>query len=180
LVQQRIGFGYGEVLGRLLVEKRKHGLLRFSGGYMQAYARRTLLCGAFGSVLFWAGADAADEGAAEQELVQRLVGGPAVPSPLVHVQIPPVFGNGYSVPLTLIVDSPMTTADHVRTIHLFAPGNPIIPVANFRFTPQSGRAAIATRIRLAKSQTVIAVAEMSDGSRLMGRAFVKVDIDGCA
>lgn len=116
----------------------------------------------------------------DQALIERLTGGRAVVSPRVQLRMPPVFGNGYSVPLTLSVDSPMTDEDHVRTVHIIAPKNPIILVARLQFTPDSGRVAVSTRIRLAEPQTVLAVVEMNDGALLMARAPVKVDTDGCA
>lgn len=116
----------------------------------------------------------------DSDLIGHFTGAKAMPSARVHVQIPPVFGNGYSVPLTLVVESPMTEADHVRSVHVLAPKNPIILVARFNFTPACGRAMISTRIRLARSQNVVAVAQMSDGTWLQGRTWVKVDVDGCA
>ncbi|MGH6927078.1 MAG: thiosulfate oxidation carrier protein SoxY, partial [Dongiaceae bacterium] len=87
---------------------------------------------------------------------------------------------GYTVPLTFDVDSPMTEADHVRVVHVVAPRNPLVRVASFHFTPRSGRARVSTRIRLAEPQNVIAVAEMSDGSLLMAKTRVEVEINGCA
>jgi len=113
------------------------------------------------------------------ELITRLFGRTATYSPSVRLQMPAVFGNGYSVPLTLEADSPMTEANHVRALLVLAPGNPIPVVANFQFTPASGRAAITTRIRLSQPQAVIAIADMSDGALLMARSWVKVDTDGC-
>ncbi len=121
-----------------------------------------------------------DDDAAESKLVEQLIGRPAVISPRVHLSMPPAFANGYRVPMTLSVDSPMTEADHVRVVHVLAPKNPIVPAAEFHFTPQNGSAVISTRVRLAQSQAVLAVAEMSDGSLLMARSWVKVDINGCA
>jgi sulfur-oxidizing protein SoxY len=114
------------------------------------------------------------------ELVKRLLGRTAVESPQIHLDMPPVFGNGYSVPLTLSVDSPMTESDHVRRVHVLAPRNPIIVVAVFEFTSRSGRAAVSTRIRLSEPQTVLAVADMSDGALLVARTRVAVDSNGCA
>jgi sulfur-oxidizing protein SoxY len=116
----------------------------------------------------------------DPDVVERLTGRRATESPRVQLRMPPVFGNGYSVPLTLSVDSPMTENDYVRTIHIIAPKNPIVVVAKLQFTPESGRVAVSTRIRLAEAQTVLVVAEMSDGALLMARAAVKVDTDGCA
>jgi sulfur-oxidizing protein SoxY len=82
--------------------------------------------------------------------------------------------------LTLEVDGPMTQTDHVRLVHVLAPRNPIILVGSFQFTPQSGRACVSTRVRLAEPQNVLAAAEMSDGSVLMAKTWVKVDTNGCA
>jgi sulfur-oxidizing protein SoxY len=73
----------------------------------------------------------------------------------------------------------MTEADHVKAVHIFSEGNPIPNVASIRFSPASGRARAATRMRMAKTQNVIAVAEMSDGSVYMAKAKVKVTIGGC-
>jgi len=122
----------------------------------------------------------AEQDTQEAALIRAIAGGAAALSPRVHVDIPAVFGNGYSVPMTLRVESPMTEADHVQTIHVLAPLNPIVQVARFTFTPQSGRVEISTRIRLAKPQNVLAVALMSDGTRLLGRRFVTVQTDGCS
>jgi sulfur-oxidizing protein SoxY len=94
--------------------------------------------------------------------------------------MPPVFGNGYTVPLSLEVDSPMIQTDYVRVVHVLAPRNPIIIVGSFQFTPQSGRARVSTRIRLAEPQNVLAAAEMSDGTVLMTKTWVRVDTNGCA
>jgi len=116
----------------------------------------------------------------DNELVKRQFGRGATLSPRVHLEMPAAFGNGYSVPLTLVVDSAMTEADHVRVVHVLAPKNPIIVVAKFHFTQHSGKAAVATRIRLSEPQTVIAVAEMNDGALLMAGTWVKVDTDGCS
>ena len=116
----------------------------------------------------------------DKELVRQLTGQLPVESPRVQLQMPPVFNNGYSVPLTLEVDSPMTATDFVRVVHVLAPRNPITTLASFHFTPQSGRARVTTRIRLAEPQNVLAAAQMSDGSVLMAKTWVKVDTDGCA
>ena len=87
--------------------------------------------------------------------------------------------NGNTVPVGFEVQSPMTGADHVKAVHLFAEGNPEPSVASIRFSPASGRAKAATRMRLAKTQNIVAVAEMSDGSVYMAKTEVKVTIGGC-
>jgi sulfur-oxidizing protein SoxY len=115
----------------------------------------------------------------EVALAEQLFGRTPVLSDRLRLDMPPIFPNGYTVPLTLDVDSPMTEADHVRVVHVVAPRNPLIRVASFHFTPRSGRARVSTRIRLAEPQNVIAVAEMSDESLLMAKAWVEVEINGC-
>jgi sulfur-oxidizing protein SoxY len=97
----------------------------------------------------------------------------------VTLELPQIAENGNTVPVALSVDSPMTDSDYVKAVHLFADKNPRPDAATFRFTPGSGKAAVATRMRLAKTQNVIAVAEMSDGSVYMAKTEVKVTIGGC-
>jgi sulfur-oxidizing protein SoxY len=113
------------------------------------------------------------------DLVQQLAGGPVAVSGRVHLTMPAKFPTGYTVPLELEVDSPMTEDDHVRRVRVFAPENPLIEVAGFNFTPQRSVAHVSTRIRLAKPQHVIAVAEMNDGSLLATMTWVAVATDGC-
>jgi sulfur-oxidizing protein SoxY len=115
----------------------------------------------------------------EMALAEQLFGRTPVLSDRLRLDMPAVFPNGYTVPLALDVDSPMTETDHVRTVHVVAPRNPLVRVASFHFTPRSGRARISTRIRLAEPQNVIAVAEMSDGMLLMAKTWVEVEINGC-
>ena len=83
------------------------------------------------------------------------------------------------MPLTVEVESPMTEDDYVKAVHLFADGNPVPTVAKMNFTPRSGEAVASTRIRLAKTQKIHAVAEMSDGSFFTAAQEVKVTIGGC-
>ena len=116
----------------------------------------------------------------ETELVAMLFGSRPIQSDQLHLDLPRHFANGYTVPLALSVDSAMTEADHPRAVHVFAPGNPFLRVATYHFTPSSGKAMLSTRIRLAKPQNVIVVAEMSDGRVLMTKSWVEVEIDGCA
>ena len=81
--------------------------------------------------------------------------------------MPAVFQTGSTVPMDIDLDSPMTEGDHVRRIRVFAPLNPIVEVASFHFTPRRSLPRISARIRLAKPQDVVAVAEMNDGALLM-------------
>ena len=98
---------------------------------------------------------------------------------VITLELPQIAENGNTVPLGISIDSPMTEADHVTSVHLFAAGNPRPDVASFNFSPSNGYAEAATRMRLAKTQDIIAIAEMSDGKAYMTRAEVKVTIGGC-
>ncbi len=98
----------------------------------------------------------------------------------IRLSIPPIYKDGSSVPLTVEVDSPMTEADYVKRVHVVAPGNPLPEVASFLFTPLGGKASASTRIRLeAGNQTLVATAELSDGSVLTTKTSVRVTIGGC-
>jgi sulfur-oxidizing protein SoxY len=112
-------------------------------------------------------------------LALRLAGGREPRPGRVELELPQIAENGVTVPLTVRVESPMSEADHVRAVHVLAEANPEVAVLTFRFTPLNGRAELSTRIRLAQSQDVWAVAEMSDGSFWLGKAAVKVTIGGC-
>lgn len=97
----------------------------------------------------------------------------------ISLDLPEIAENGNTVPLTVEVESPMTEDDYVKAVHLFADGNPVPTVAKMNFTPRSGEAVASTRIRLAKTQKIHAVAEMSDGSFFTAAQEVKVTIGGC-
>lgn len=92
---------------------------------------------------------------------------------------PEIAENGNSVPISVAVDSPMTADSHVQSVIIMAEGNPNPEVITFHFTPASGMASASTRIRLAKTQNVIALAKMSDGSIHSAKSEVKVTIGGC-
>ena len=113
------------------------------------------------------------------EFVRRIFGRTAEESERIHLVMPKTFPTGYTVPMTLDVDSPMTESDHVRQIRVFAPQNPFIDVAGFHFVPQHSAPRVSTRIRLAKPQYVVAVAEMNDGALLMTKTWVEVATNGC-
>jgi sulfur-oxidizing protein SoxY len=97
----------------------------------------------------------------------------------IKLEIPRLAENGNIVPVTLTVDSPMTEQDYVKSIHLFAERNPLPRVLEVELGPRTGRARIATRIRLAVSQQVLAVAIMSDGTPWSTAADVEVTVGGC-
>jgi sulfur-oxidizing protein SoxY len=111
--------------------------------------------------------------------MREVVGEAAVRQGRVEVEIPPLAENGNSVSLMVKVDSPMTESDHVKSIHVFAEQNPLPNVAHFHLGPRAGRAQVSTRIRLASSQFVTAVAAMSDGSFWSGSAEVIITLAAC-
>ena len=114
------------------------------------------------------------------EALAKLAGGKApADGPMIKLDLPEIAENGNTVPLKVEVDSPMTADNYVKAIHLFADGNPNPDVASFHFTPASGKAAASTRVRLAKTQNIVAVAEMSDGAVYQPSREVKVTIAGC-
>jgi sulfur-oxidizing protein SoxY len=117
--------------------------------------------------------------AAMQEAIQKVLGSARVNPGKVKLELPPLSENGNAVPLTVSVESPMTDADHVRAIHVFTEKNPQPNVASFLLGPRAGRARVATRIRLADTQTVTAISELSDGSFWSGSADVVVTLAAC-
>lgn len=94
-------------------------------------------------------------------------------------EVPEIAENGNTVPFVITADSPMTADSHIKAIHLLSTENPQAGVATFRFTPESGKATVASRMRLAKSQDIVALAELSDGKLWVARTKVTVTIGGC-
>ena len=123
----------------------------------------------------------AEDAKTAEEEIKRLVGGKELAdgAKIISMDLPQIAENGNTVPLEISVESPMTEKDHVTAVHIVADGNPRPGVASFHFTPMSGRAQASTRMRLAKTQNVIAIAETSDGKAYMSKAEVKVTIGGC-
>ena len=120
----------------------------------------------------------ADAAATEKKMAEVLKGAKAK-SGGIKLDVPEIAENGNTVPVGFVVDSPMTTDNYVKAVHVFADGNPSPEVASFEFTPMNGEAGASFRMRLARTQNVIAVAELSDGSFLKASAKVKVTIGGC-
>jgi sulfur-oxidizing protein SoxY len=116
---------------------------------------------------------------AMREAIRKVVGGAPVKPGRVKLDLPPLVENGNTVPLGVSVESPMTQADHVKAIHVFTEKNPQPDVVGFRLGPRAGRASVSTRIRLADTQTVIAIAELSDGSFWSASAAVVVTLAAC-
>lgn len=113
------------------------------------------------------------------EALAKVTGGARVTEGRVKLALPGLAENGYSVPLTVSVDSPMTADDHVKAIHILSEKNPVAEIVQFNLTPRSGRAKVSTSIRMADTQKVMAVAEMSDGSFWSGGADIVVTLSAC-
>lgn len=142
--------------------------------------RRDLLLSGFTVLATATTVSSARAGDEAIELIERLTGKTATESDRIRLAMPATFPNGYTVPLTIEVDSPMTEDDHVKLVRVVAPRNPLIQVATFHFLPQCSQPRVSTRIRLAEPQHVLAVAEVSDGTLLMAKTWVEVATNGCA
>lgn len=97
----------------------------------------------------------------------------------IALRVPAVAENGGQVPVTVLVESPQTAAEHVTAIHVFATRNPTPGIASFRLTPLLARAEVQTRIRLAEDQRILVLAQMSDGRVRRAAAEIRVTTGGC-
>jgi sulfur-oxidizing protein SoxY len=113
------------------------------------------------------------------EVIARLVGTSKINQGKVKLGLPPLVENGHLVPLTVRVESPMNEADHVQAIHVYTDKNPLPEVISFYLGPRAGRAGIGTRVRLADTETVVAIAQMSDGSFWSDSVHVIVTTAAC-
>jgi sulfur-oxidizing protein SoxY len=111
--------------------------------------------------------------------IKQIVGAAAVQKGRVKVDLPPLIENGNAVALTVAVESPMTQADYVKAIHVFTEKNPQPNVMSVHLGPRAGRASVSTRIRLADTQKVVAIAQMSDGSFWSDELEVIVTLAAC-
>ena len=97
----------------------------------------------------------------------------------VTLDLPPLVENGNSVPMTVTVASPMTSENRVKAIHVFNEKNPQANVVSVRLGPRAGKASVSTRIRLADTQKITAIAEMSDGTYWSDTQDVVVTLAAC-
>jgi sulfur-oxidizing protein SoxY len=143
-------------------------------------SRRSLLAGAVGILMLPLGsvADAAPEDMAEA-MAEALGKDASIKPGRIKIELPQLAENGNSVPLKIAVESPMSAADHVKTIYIFSERNPVPSVVRFHLGPRSGVARVQTSIRLAGTQRITAVARMSDGSLWSGGADVIVTQAAC-
>jgi sulfur-oxidizing protein SoxY len=149
--------------------------------------RRRFLIGATGVVLVTAVPQARAQfvaqnearAAAMQAAIKTVVGDSPVNSGRIKLELPPLVENGNAVPLGITVESPMTDADHVKAVHIFTEKNPQPNVVSIQLGPRAGSANISTRMRLADTQTVLAIAEMSDGTFWRDEVEVVVTMAAC-
>lgn len=111
--------------------------------------------------------------------IRNVVGEAPVHTGKVKLDIPPLVENGNTVPITVSIESAMTADDFVSSIHVFNEKNPQPNIGSFHIGPYAGRAQISTRIRLADSQKVVAIARLSDGSFWSASADVVVTLAAC-
>ncbi|EFO29431.1 sulfur oxidation protein SoxY [Roseibium sp. TrichSKD4] len=128
---------------------------------------------AIGTKVSFANADATEAA------IMEFTGGATPAEGKISLDTPEIAENGNTVPVGVTVDSPMTADSYVASVLILADGNPNPAVATFHFSAISGDAEAKTRIRLAKTQNVVAVAKMNDGSTFIDRKEVKVTIGGC-
>jgi sulfur-oxidizing protein SoxY len=151
---------------------------------LQATRRRFLidtaaLAGAAGIWLPLATGPASATPASMRAAIRRVVGEAPVTKGKLKIDLPPLIENGNAVSLTVAVESPMTVEDHVKAIHVFTEKNPQPNVISVQLGPRAGRATFSSRIRLADSQKVIAIAQMSDGSFWSDEIEVIVTLAAC-
>jgi sulfur-oxidizing protein SoxY len=111
--------------------------------------------------------------------IRTVVGSAVVQNGKVRLEIPPLVENGNAVPMTVSVASPMTANDYVKSIYVFNEKNPQPNLGNFHLGPRAGRAQVSTRVRLADSQKITAIAKLSDGSFWSTTADVVVTLAAC-
>jgi sulfur-oxidizing protein SoxY len=111
--------------------------------------------------------------------IRNVVGEAVVRTGRVKLEVPPLVENGNTVPMTVSVQSPMTAEDHVKSIHVFNEKNPQPNMGNFYLGPRAGRAQVSTRIRLADSQKIVAIARLSDDSFWSATVDVVVTLAAC-
>jgi sulfur-oxidizing protein SoxY len=146
---------------------------------MTALSRRHVMAAGLGAGLAvsWRPAHALSDELAGA--LRGFTGGAATREGRVHFDIAPLVENGNTVPITVTVQSPMSAADHVQAIAVFNEKNPQRDVLVCRLTPASGKAVVSTRIRLATTQQLVAVAKMSDGSCWTHTVDVIVTLAAC-
>ena len=153
-------------------------------GMSQRTRRRFLvetaaLAGAAGLALRLDSDPAGATPASMQAAIRNVAGEAKLNKGRVKIDVPALIENGNAVPLTVSCESPMTQEDHVKAIHVFTEKNPQPNVIGVRLGPRAGRASVSTRIRLADTQKIVAVVQMSDGSFWSDEVEVIVTLAAC-
>ena len=147
------------------------------------YTRRQMLAfsaGAAGMAAFgFSAAPALADADATQKMIDEFAGGSTPAEGKITLTAPEIAENGNTVPISVEVESAMSGDDLCESVMILADGNPNPDVCTFHFSELSGSATATTRMRLAKTQNVIALAKMKDGSVFMDKKEVKVTIGGC-
>ena len=120
-----------------------------------------------------------DDDGDQAAAIRHIAAGRPIKPGRVKITLPELAENGNVVSFAVEVESPMTANDHVKTIHIVAGQNPLANIARFHLGPRAGRAKVAANIRLATTQTVAVLAEMSDGTLWSGAASVLVTLSAC-
>ena len=149
---------------------------------MRHLSRRAALALGAGSAAIalvgWSKSASATPQAAAADIA-KFTGGAKPETGKISIELPEIAENGNTVPLSISVDAPMTSADYVSDVLVVAEGNPNPGVATFHFTPLSGKAEASTRIRLATTQNIVVVAKTSGGKYFTASTLVKVTLGGC-
>jgi sulfur-oxidizing protein SoxY len=111
--------------------------------------------------------------------IRQVTGNAEIGKGKVKLDIPPLVENGNTVPMSVSVESPMTARDYVKAIHVFNEKNPQPNVVGIMLGPRAGKADVSVRIRLADTQQVVAIAELSDGSFWSDTVNVIVTVAAC-
>jgi sulfur-oxidizing protein SoxY len=114
-----------------------------------------------------------------QQAMNKIIGKQAVQNGRIYFELPPLIENGNLVSVKVAVQSPMTANDYVKAIHIIAEANPSPNVVSCFFSPLSGKAEVSTRIRLADSQNVWVLAQMSNGEFWQTSADTIVTLSAC-
>ena len=117
--------------------------------------------------------------ASMKQAIRQVVGEAHVKPGKVKLDLPPLVENGNSVAMSVTVDSPMTAKDHVKAIHVFTEKNPQPNIISVQLGPRAGKAEIQTRVRLADTQSVVAICELSDGSFWSDTVDVIITLGAC-
>ena len=142
-------------------------------------AETAAIAGAAGMGLPLGTEPAAATPASMRAAIRKVVGEAPLNRGKIKIDVPALIENGNAVPFTVSCDSPMTESDHVKAIHVFTEKNPQPNVISLQLGPRAGRASVSTRIRLADTQKVVAVAQMSDGSFWSDDVEVVVTLAAC-